>query len=74
MTPKRNIHERKEAGRIKISDFPQVQFTVPVTVEPASMQRPPSPGNSIFVTLLRPPRAHFALRFRMLRGTRPGLE
>ena len=30
----------------------RVQFTVPVAVELASMQRSPSPGNSIFVTLL----------------------
>ena len=31
----------------------RVQFTDPVTVTRASMQKPPSPGNSIFVTLLR---------------------
>ena len=31
----------------------RVQFTVPVTVELASMRRPPSPGSSIFVALLR---------------------
>ena len=30
----------------------RVQFTVPVTVELASMRRPPSPGNSIFAALL----------------------
>ena len=35
----------------------RVQFTVPVTVELASMRRPPSPGNSIFVALLTTPLA-----------------
>ena len=54
-----------ETGRITLRRlielrFPtpsRVQFTVPVTVELASMQRPPSPGNSIFVTLLSTPKA-----------------
>ena len=48
-------HSRARLRRLIELRFPtssRVQFTVPVTVELASMQRPPSPGNSISATLL----------------------
>ena len=53
-----SIRENPSLRRLIELEFPTpspVQITVPVTVELASMQRPPSPGNSTFVTHLAAP-------------------
>ena len=48
----RQISKLRRLIKLRFPTPSRVQSTVPVTVEIASMQTPPSPGNSIFVTLL----------------------
>ena len=63
-------NERPHVRRLIELRFPtpsRVQFTVPVTVELASMRRPPSPGNSIFVALL-------STKFRLDRTRRENFD